>query len=103
MSNLCDQSKEYFSKIGVRNDYNYFQVNGHTNCSMKFQRKDLERLLKEDAIKFALKQKEIQRTLLKRNILDVNFLVHSGCQGILNIITDQPTPKNSSEDVLTEK
>lgn len=75
------------------------QVNGHENAVVKMSRIDLEKLPKEEAFKLALQQKEVQSTLTTRNVLDSNFIVHKGFEGIINIITDQPPPKIKSQDV----
>ncbi|XP_018563996.1 probable leucine--tRNA ligase, mitochondrial [Anoplophora glabripennis] len=77
-------------------DYNLdlvCQVNGFENSVVKIPRKDLERLQEEEAISIALKQKEVQSTLTTRNVLDIRYTVHAGCEGIVNILTDQPPPK----------
>lgn len=75
------------------------QVNGHENASIKVTRRDLENLSKEAALKMALEQKEVQSTLTRRNILDVQYTVDSGFDGILNLITDQPPPKSKKQEV----
>ncbi|KRT79234.1 tRNA synthetase, partial [Oryctes borbonicus] len=80
-------------------DYNYnlelvCQVNGCDNAAIKYPRKDIEVLSKEDALRIALEQNEVQQLLKTRTILDVKYAIHYGYENVLNILTDQPPPKN---------
>lgn len=59
----------------------------------------MERMAKEEAIAIALKQKEVQATLTPRNILDICYTMYVGCEGIVNILTDQPPPKAKVQEV----
>ncbi|CAG9857055.1 unnamed protein product [Phyllotreta striolata] len=70
------------------------QVNGHENAIVKVRRSDLEKLSKEEAFNIAMGQKEVQETLVRRNVLDNNFTLYEGFEGIINIITDQPPPRS---------
>jgi len=69
------------------------QVNGIENCSVKFPRRDLQNLTKEEAARVAMNQPEVKRCLQVRNVLDVVYRVHPGFDGVVNILTDQPPPK----------
>ncbi|XP_050294862.1 leucine--tRNA ligase, mitochondrial [Anthonomus grandis grandis] len=73
------------------------KVNGYENCTIKFPRGDLAKLSKEDAIKVAMSRPEVQLPLKIRNILDVEFQVHEGFEGVINFLTDQPPPKKKIE------
>ncbi|GJQ87681.1 hypothetical protein Trydic_g17499 [Trypoxylus dichotomus] len=79
-------------------DYDYrlelvCQVNGCENAAVKFPRKEIEVLCKEDALRIALEQDKVQEVLKTRTILDVKYAIHYGYENVLNILTDQPPPK----------
>ncbi|KAJ8963763.1 hypothetical protein NQ314_005396 [Rhamnusium bicolor] len=90
--------KSVFEQKWPQTDMNYnldlvCQVNGYENCVVKIARSDIEKLSKQEAIKIALKQKKVQNILTTRNILDAVYTIHTGCEGIINILTDQPPAK----------
>lgn len=70
------------------------QINGHENAAVKFPRKDIELLKKEEALRIALDQEKVQQVLRTRTILDVKYNVYSGYENVLNIVTTQPPAKN---------
>nr|XP_023028907.1 probable leucine--tRNA ligase, mitochondrial [Leptinotarsa decemlineata] len=69
------------------------QVNGFENSVVKIPRRDLDKLSKDEAIRIALGQKEVQNTLTTRNVLDICYTMYDGCEGVVNILTDHPPPK----------
>ncbi|KAG5875054.1 hypothetical protein JTB14_026185 [Gonioctena quinquepunctata] len=83
-------------------DYNLdlvCQVNGFENSIVKFPRRQIENLSKEEAVEIALNQKEVQTTLKTRNILNVHYAMYKGCESVVNILTDQPPPKVKVQEV----
>lgn len=73
------------------------QVNGHENAAIKFPRKDIEVLSKEDALKFALKVDKVQEVLKTRTILNVKYTINYGYENVINILTTQPPPKKQKQ------
>ncbi|KAH1008667.1 hypothetical protein HUJ05_009202 [Dendroctonus ponderosae] len=69
------------------------QVNGWENCTVKFERRILDRLDKEEAVRVAMSQQAIESTLRMRNVLNVKFTVYPGVDSVVNFMTDQPPPK----------
>lgn len=63
----------------------------------------MEKLTKSEAMEVAIKQKEIQTVLQKRNVLDVEFKVHAGCEGVINILTDKPPSIEKQEQILEQE
>lgn len=85
-------------------DYDYnldlvCQVNGTENAVLKMPRKDLEVLPKDVAIELAMKQAKVREVLATRTVIDVNFVIHKGYEGVVNIVTSDPPPKANADDV----
>nr|XP_023020582.1 probable leucine--tRNA ligase, mitochondrial [Leptinotarsa decemlineata] len=83
-----DRVKTQLSNITL-----FFKVNGFENSVVKIPRRDLDKLSKDEAIRIALGQKEVQNTLTTRNVLDICYTMYDGCEGVVNILTDHPPPK----------
>ncbi|KAL1517464.1 hypothetical protein ABEB36_001227 [Hypothenemus hampei] len=75
------------------------QINGNENCTVKFPRRDLDKLTKDDAVKIAMNQPEVQEMLKARNVRDIKFQFHSGFDGVVNILTDSPPRQKKVQTV----
>ncbi|XP_017777824.1 PREDICTED: probable leucine--tRNA ligase, mitochondrial [Nicrophorus vespilloides] len=104
-SNEIDWNANILKQTWPDIDYEYnldlvFQVNGCENAVMKFPRKEIEMLCKDEAIALAFEQKEVQETLKRRTVLDVQYVMHKGYESVVNIITTNPPPKNGQKNEM---